>query len=543
MIKAKERILLVESDPEIIDLIYQQTLQPMGYQVKVVGSAPNAIQSAIRFSPDVILADLTLPGLSGKDLLVALSSQGLEIPIIVIAPRGMESDVIQAFRLGAVDFLSSPIREAEVVSSVERVLRLGRARREHEILAKQLNITNQELQRRVHELNTIFAIGKAIISISDPKELFDMILEGAVFVTEADSGYMMARDEQAKNFVLRVFRNVPANIQVKINQAYDDGISSLVALSGEPLSIHGQPLKRFNVARIGQAALVVPIKLKNEVVGMLVVARRALHPFSTSQQALLEAVADYASISLVKVRLSSLQQTADSTLFDDHIQNKILRGYNQELQDSLAVIQSNLSHLTGKEQGNLRPDQVTALQVIQTKMGTVQSIADTIINLPAVNHDSKRAPANLNDLVRQTINLFQPLAQQDNLIIQAKLPGNAIYSTIDPYLITYAIDGLLSNAIKFSRTGGRIILNLEVNNDQVDLSVQDCGPGIHTRVLPLLFEDDKKISGYHAARYGGVGIRLPLIKEIITAYAGKVWVESTPGEGTTFHLTLPRANL
>jgi DNA-binding response OmpR family regulator len=101
----KERILLVEHDPEISDLISRQTLQPMGYRVEVVSATAQALQEAVRFAPDVIIANLSLPGLSGKDLLVALSSQGLEVPVIVLAPKGMEGDVIQAFRLGAADLL------------------------------------------------------------------------------------------------------------------------------------------------------------------------------------------------------------------------------------------------------------------------------------------------------------------------------------------------------------------------------------------------------------------------------------------------------
>ncbi len=138
MISPHERILVVENDPEIIDLISRQILVPMGYRVEVVGAAAQAIQAAVRFSPDVILANLTLPGLSGKDLLVALSSQGLEVPVIVIADKGLEGDVIQAFRLGASDYLISPIREAEVVSAVERALKQVRERKEKELLARQL---------------------------------------------------------------------------------------------------------------------------------------------------------------------------------------------------------------------------------------------------------------------------------------------------------------------------------------------------------------------------------------------------------------------
>jgi signal transduction histidine kinase len=552
MIKTmKERILLVENDPEISDLINRQTLQPLGYQVEVVGAAPTAIQEAIRFVPDVILADLNLPGLSGKDLLVALTSQGVEIPIIVIAPKGMESDVIQAFRLGAVDFLSWPIREAEVVSAVERVLRQGRARREREQLARQLNLTNQELQRRVRELTTIFAIGKAVISITDQQALFDKILEGAVFVTEADSGWLLSRDERSKSFLLRVCRNVPAEIQAKINQVYDDGISSLVALSGEPLSIHGDPLKRFKVAQIGQAALVVPIKVKKEVVGLLVVARKASIPFTTSQQALLEAVADYASISLVNARLfraleerlSNLQQTTDTTLFDERIQNEILRGYNRELLNSLEIIQSQLGHLTGKEQGKLSPVQIHAVQTIQSKLGVAQSIAETMSALPPAEPNRKRTPVNLNELVQQAINLFKPLAQQGGITIQANLPGNAIYANIDSYLIAYAIDGLLSNALKYTRAAGQVILKLELKDNQAHLSVSDNGPGIHPQQLSHIFEAGKKVSATLPARYGGVGIRLPLIKEIVAFHNGNIWAENVPGGGCAIHITLPGISL
>ena len=108
MNQIKERILVVESDLEVSDLIARQTLVPLGYRVQLVGSAALAIQEAARFVPDVVIANLKLPGLSGKDLLVGLNAQGIDVPIIVIAEKGMENDVIQAFRLGAADFINYP---------------------------------------------------------------------------------------------------------------------------------------------------------------------------------------------------------------------------------------------------------------------------------------------------------------------------------------------------------------------------------------------------------------------------------------------------
>src|SRR5512142_2089347 len=112
-----ERILLVESDPDITGLIAYQALQPMGYAVQVVSDVNSAITQAAQSAPDLVLADLNLPGLSGKDLLVALTSQGLQVPVIVIAAKGEENKVIQAFRLGATDYLLWPAREPEIVSA------------------------------------------------------------------------------------------------------------------------------------------------------------------------------------------------------------------------------------------------------------------------------------------------------------------------------------------------------------------------------------------------------------------------------------------
>jgi FixJ family two-component response regulator len=80
------------------------------------------------------------------------------VPVIVIATKEQEGDVIQAFRLGASDYLRWPVREADVVSAVERVLKQVRSKSERETLSRQVKQTNQELQRRVREL-TIFAVG------------------------------------------------------------------------------------------------------------------------------------------------------------------------------------------------------------------------------------------------------------------------------------------------------------------------------------------------------------------------------------------------
>ena len=115
MASTGDRILLVENDPEISDIVARQTLRAVGYQVDVVGDSSAAIKSLLETPPDLIIVDLNIPGLSAKDMLVALNAQGVTTPLLVIAGKGQEQDVIQAFRLGAADYLMWPARDAEVV--------------------------------------------------------------------------------------------------------------------------------------------------------------------------------------------------------------------------------------------------------------------------------------------------------------------------------------------------------------------------------------------------------------------------------------------
>src|SRR6266540_1818497 len=169
MASAEDRVLLVEDDPKISDLIARQTLLPVGYSVDVVIDAASAIKQALLTPPDLIIADLNLPGLSTKDLLVALAAQGVNTPLIVIANKGQEQEIIQAFRLGAADYLLWPARDAEVLSVVERLL--GRVHESHDRqrLDLKLSEVNHELQRRKREIIAIINIGKAVVSIKDKR--------------------------------------------------------------------------------------------------------------------------------------------------------------------------------------------------------------------------------------------------------------------------------------------------------------------------------------------------------------------------------------
>lgn len=377
MATSRDRILLVEHDPEISDLIARQALQSVGYQVDIVADAASAIQQAVQTPPDLIIANLNLPGLSAKDLLIALSSQGINTPLLVVAGKGQEQDIIQAFRLGAADYLLWPARDAEVISAVERVLSRVHESRDRQRLDAKLSEMNHELQNRARELAAILNVGKAVISITDQRSLFQKIVDGAIQVSDANIAWLLVRNDETKAFLLAAQYGLPDVWLKKMTMPLDDGVSGLVALSGETLSIAGDPLLKFRIANFGRAACAVPIKIQKEVIGMLVVMRKENRPFGRAEQALLEAVADYASISLVNSRLfRALNNTIQASRDGEKRQNALLESMRSAIAEDLKAAVYPIDRLLMEPSGNLTEHQREALKAARSALQRMARAAE-----------------------------------------------------------------------------------------------------------------------------------------------------------------------
>lgn len=386
MASSGDRILLVEHDPEISDLIARQALKSVGYHVDVVSDSSAAIKKSLQNPPDLIIANLNLPGLSAKDMLIALSSQGVNTPLMVIASKGQEQDIIQAFRLGAADYLLWPARDAEVVSAVERVLRRVHDVRDRQRLDMKLSETNHELQRKVREMMAIINIGKAVISITDQRSLFQKIVDGAAQVSDANVTWLLVRSDETKAFLLTAHHGLPEVWARKMNTPLDDGISGLVALSGESLSIAGEPLLKFRVANFGRAACAVPIKIQKEVIGMVVAVRKDMRPFEKIEETLLEAVADYASISLVNARLfRALNDSIQSTRESERRQNAVLENIRSAIVEDLKSATYPIDLLLTEMTGNLSEHQREALKTARAALQRLSRATEKTTPPVAIN--------------------------------------------------------------------------------------------------------------------------------------------------------------
>ncbi|RZL07371.1 MAG: ATP-binding protein, partial [Rubrivivax sp.] len=107
--------------------------------------------------------------------------------------------------------------------------------------------------------------------------------------------------------------------------------------------------------------------------------------------------------------------------------------------------------------------------------------------------------------------------------------------------LTQVVLNLLSNAAKYAPRGtGRVVLSLKEDEDGVSVEVRDNGPGIAADQQAMVFDKFRQVAGDDHYRPGGTGLGLPISRQIVSHFGGRMWLRSTPGEGAVFGFSLPR---
>jgi K+-sensing histidine kinase KdpD len=146
-----------------------------------------------------------------------------------------------------------------------------------------------------------------------------------------------------------------------------------------------------------------------------------------------------------------------------------------------------------------------------------------------------RHPTDLAELTGQTASMFRATAEHAGLTFQVRLPDAPLTAFVDRTMWATIVTNLLANAVKYTRRGG-IQMSLTGTDTDVELTVTDTGPGIDPAQQPLVFHR------FHRAPGGdqpGAGIGLSVVADLVHAHQGRVRLDSTPGQGGTFTVTLP----
>jgi len=157
------------------------------------------------------------------------------------------------------------------------------------------------------------------------------------------------------------------------------------------------------------------------------------------------------------------------------------------------------------------------------------SFEDGRLRVTADSHD-------IRDLLRHTVDAFQPVASGKHIALEADLPGEPVLAVYDDYRIQQVMSNVVHNAIKFTPDGGSIRIRVERAGSDCVVAVTDTGIGIPQNELTTIFQRFRQLNG---AGRTGLGLGLYISMWIVEAHGGRIWAESRVGAGSTFYFTLP----
>lgn len=156
------------------------------------------------------------------------------------------------------------------------------------------------------------------------------------------------------------------------------------------------------------------------------------------------------------------------------------------------------------------------------------------------NSKSKLQPHTLNDIIENIYNLYHDIAISKSVDLQIKIDTNTEV-LCDKNQITIIIRNFVNNAIKFTDSGGSVVIGLKELNDEVQISVSDTGIGLSEEQISRIMDQQEVVSTRGTQGEKGTGIGLMLCTEMIAKNNGRFWIESPKGSGSTFYFTLPKA--
>jgi signal transduction histidine kinase len=152
----------------------------------------------------------------------------------------------------------------------------------------------------------------------------------------------------------------------------------------------------------------------------------------------------------------------------------------------------------------------------------------------------KQEPQDLKRMLDEVADLLSVILKEKQVEFSSSVPRKAQYVFADYSQIKRVLINLINNAIKFTPAQGKIIVSCQELDSQVQVDVNDTGCGIPENALDKIFEEFYRVDNPINQQVKGTGLGLALVKNIIEAHNGKIWVKSKVGGGSTFSFTLPK---
>ncbi len=311
----------------------------------------------------------------------------------------------------------------------------------------------------------------------------------------------------------------------------------------------GERIERYETTRLHKSGRRLEVSLTVSPVrdntGRIVGAAKIAHDITqrrAAERSLREREAELAKLLAERESILASERAARSEAERlGHMKDEFLATLSHELRTPLNAIQGWATLL---RTGKVGPeDHQRGLETIERNVRTQTQIVNDLLDMSRIVSGKVHLevqPLHLHDVVTHAIETVRQSAQAKNIRIRPVLDSRTGLVRGDPDRLQQVLWNLLTNAIKFTPSGGSIQVALERVNSHVEISIQDSGIGISPDFLPHVFDRFRQGDPSTTRRYGGLGLGLSIVKTLVELHGGSVRAKS-PGEnsGSTFILALP----
>ncbi len=296
------------------------------------------------------------------------------------------------------------------------------------------------------------------------------------------------------------------------------------------------------------SVLTAPLRNHGRLLGYLILADAA-DKFSDDEGRLLATFAGLISAAVdanqlvlaLEDRANKLSAALNEIQELDRVREGLIQNVSHELRLPLMVIQGYADLLKDGALGELNAEMQQAATTISDKVAILGKRIDDIMSLRGLRQtDLQLGQVSLSVLARNAIHRARPRAAQANVALIDDVVEHSTPIMADDRRLEQVVDELIENAIKFSPNGGEVKVTVREGGDVVYFKVSDQGIGIPAAQLRRIWDRFYQSDLSTTRRFGGTGVGLAVVKQIVEAHGGQVWTESQDGRGSQFYVALHR---